>query len=585
MLTKKINKMKKLFRTKGSVLSLFMGCLFISPITLSKTFPYEENGSVRVDTVQVNLSNPSQDQALNQRIIDQVRKNIAIFPGEIVSEDKLDFLTARLRNSLQLQDLSYDAETSMSGGLNLTLNVTLGDNLVTTGKGYLIDNNKKTLPLLYDRDGKYLKAKLELLSMYYGNNNSWYGQPEKMLNGNPLVDAKPAGRGYDDWLEAFFHTGLYGMYPLGTNTFSYGGLSAIGTVSTGQELFTDKTRSHFAVEDAYAGIVTGKTTASGSRIVSNTSIGRQKFSLGDGMLIINTASNGSDRAALQSNARWASDLVVQSQLQYNKTRFELFYVDPDELPILDSKTIIQGVNVQTNLYDGIDIGLSYLTVPKSTSKYYLPDGSVQVRDGLRVVDGRFRWQLLQNGKPSWLFATEYAQQTHQDFNMRAQASSYELAYQWANIPMSPTLSYRYASFSGDDPNTQKYERWDPLFSGGNGEQWVQGINHFKVVQNSNLITHRVQARFRPSQKVEIVPQFWLFKADSKLNLGGNPALSFMDSTDYGKEFSTTAKYYYSRNLYIHGQLAYTQPGAAVKSALGGDAKDWWSSMLFVRYAF
>jgi hypothetical protein len=59
----------------------------------------------------------------------------------------------------------------------------------------------------------------------------------------------------------------------------------------------------------------------------------------------------------------------------------------------------------------------------------------------------------------------------------------------------------------------------------------------------------------------------------------------MDSTDYGKEFSTTAKYYYSRNLYIHGQLAYTQPGAAVKSALGGDAKDWWSSMLFVRYAF
>ena len=186
--------MKKLFRTKGSVLSLFMGCLFISPITLSKTFPYEENGSVRVDTVQVNLSNPSQDQALNQRIIDQVRKNIAIFPGEIVSEDKLDFLTARLRNSLQLQDLSYDAETSMSGGLNLTLNVTLGDNLVTTGKGYLIDNNKKTLPLLYDRDGKYLKAKLELLSMYYGNNNSWYGQPEKMLNGNPLVDAKPADR-------------------------------------------------------------------------------------------------------------------------------------------------------------------------------------------------------------------------------------------------------------------------------------------------------------------------------------------------------------------------------------------------------
>ena len=82
-----------------------------------------------------------------------------------------------------------------------------------------------------------------------------------------------------------------------------------------------------------------------------------------------------------------------------------------------------------------------------------------------------------------------------------------------------------------------------------------------------------------------MPQFWLFRADSKLNLGGNPALSFIDSKDYGREFNISAKYYYSRNLYIHSQLAYTQPGDAVKNVLGDGVKDWWSSMLFVRYAF
>lgn len=577
--------MKKNLKIACPILCISTACLLISPMTFSKSFPYDERGSVRVDTIQVHLINPTEDQSLNQRVIDQVRKNIAIFPGESISEEKLDFLTARVRNSLRLENLSYDAETSMGGGLNLTLEVTLNDKQSVTEKGYLIDKNKKTLPLLYDNNGKYLKAKLELLSMYYGNNNAWYAQPEKMLNRNPLVDGSPAGGGYDDWLEAFVHTGLYGMYPLGINTFSYAGLSAIGTLSTGQELFTDKTRNHFAVEDAYVGVVIGRTTTTGNRIVSNTSIGRQKFSLGDGLLIINTASNGSDRAALQSNARWAGDLVFQSQLQYNKTKFELFYVDPDELPLIDSKTKIQGVNIQTNAFNDIDVGVSYLKVPHSSSTYYLPDGSTRTRDGLRVIDGRFRWQSLIKGKPSWLFATEYAQQSHEDFNMRAQASSYELAYQWSDLTMSPSLGYRYASFSGDDPNTQQYERWDPLFSGGNGEQWVQGVNHFKIVQNSNLITHRLQARFKPNPKVEIVPQLWLFRADSKLNLGGNPALSFIDSKDYGREFNVSAKYYYSRNLYIHGQLAYTQPGDAVKNALGDGVKDWWSSMLFVRYAF
>ena len=99
--------------------------------------------------------------------------DIAIFPGEIVSAERLDFITTRVRNTLSLDSLSYDAETSMGGGLNLTLKARLNDKQSLTQKGYLIDKNKKTLPLLYDSNGKYLKAKLELLSMYYANNNAY----------------------------------------------------------------------------------------------------------------------------------------------------------------------------------------------------------------------------------------------------------------------------------------------------------------------------------------------------------------------------------------------------------------------------
>ena len=152
-------------------------------------------------------------------------------------------------------------------------------------------------------------------------------------------------------------------------------------------------------------------------------------------------------------------------------------------------------------------------------------------------------------------------------------------------PWTPALSYRLGYFSGDDPDTETYERWDPLLSGGNGEQWVQGANHFKVVQDSNVIAHRLQARFRPPPKVEVVPQLWVFQADSLNNIGGNPALTFLDDNEYGYEANVTVKWFASRNIYVHGHIAYTVPGeAAAGRARTATAEDWLSAMLFVRYA-
>lgn len=78
-----------------------------------------------------------------------------------------------------------------------------------------------------------------------------------------------------------------------------------------------------------------------------------------------------------------------------------------------------------------------------------------------------------------------------------------------------------------------------------------------MVQDSNLIAHRFQLRLRPHQKIELVPQYWLFKADSTLNLGGNPALSNLQSKDYGQELNMTVKYFHSKQVYIHGHIAYT----------------------------
>jgi hypothetical protein len=168
--------------------------------------------------------------------------------------------------------------------------------------------------------------------------------------------------------------------------------------------------------------------------------------------------------------------------------------------------------------------------------------------------------------------------------MQANAAYLEAGYTFADSPWTPSVGYRLSYFSGDDPATATYERWDPLLSGGNGEQWVQGSNHFKVVQDSNVIAHRIQARMRPSPKVEIVPQLWAFYADSLNNIGGNPALTFLGDTEYGYEANVTVKWFASRNLYVHGMLAYTVPGEAVDLALD-DPGNWLGLMFFLRYAF
>ena len=303
------------------------------------------------------------------------------------------------------------------------------------------------------------------------------------------------------------------------------------------------------------------------------------------MLIANTAANGHDRAALQANARWAADFLGLAQLRYDKWKLEAFHVDPDELPLLDTRTRINGLNVEHSPAPGLEWGASYLTVPRSTAKYYLPDGSQHERNGLRVYDLRGRWQPYVAGQSGPFVAAEAALQRNSNFPMKATAYTGELGYAFAQAAWKPTLSYRYSHFSGDDPNTSRYERWDPLLSGGNGEQWVQGINHFKVVQIGNVNAHRVQLRMRPHQKLELVAQYWRFKADSLLNIGGNPAFSMLGSKDYGQELNLTAKVFWSRNLYIHGHIAVTDPGKAVTQALGTPGKKWWSTMVFLRYAY
>lgn len=544
----------------------------------------------RIERIDVVLTNPSPDPAVNARVSDLIRRNLRLFPSDRFSRRAAEVGLAQARRAGPIEDAKLSVAPGSAGALILTVEVSLRpERAEASGRGALITGRTSDLPLLFDRDGTLLATKLELLPMFYSNANAWYGRPDLFLNGNPLVSGKAAGSGTTAWAEGFVHAGVYGMTPLAGTAFAYAGLSAILSGSAGRELFTDDTRHHLGTEDAYVGLVGGQTSEEGRRLLWNVSAGRKRFAIGDGFLIANTASNGSTRGALQSNPRWAADMLVLGQVRYNSTLAEAFYLDPDELPIVDSKTKIAGLNFEVSPRPGLDLGATYLKVLDSTFGYFAttpssPPGVTMGRDGLEVFDLRARWQPENSAV---FVATEAALQRNDRFAMRATGVTAEVGYRFAEALWRPEVSYRIAKFSGDDGATARFERWDPLLSGGNGEQWVQGINHFKIFQNSNLIAHRLQFRLRPSARFELVPQLWVFRADSTTNLGGNPALSFLNGTRLAHEANITGKWFVSRNVFVQGHLAATFPGSGVRNAPGVnvDLDPWLSAMLFVRLAF
>lgn len=542
------------------------------------------NGAA-IEALRVVVVNPGPDAAVAERVADSVRRSLALFPGARFSKEAFDLQLARARRTAEVGGLDYSVSLGSAGGVDVEVRVTLGDSAASReGRGRLA-GDPDAGSLVLDRNGTYIVGKFDALGLYYANNNSWYGQPGPLLAGNPLVQGQPSGAGYRDWAEAYVHYGVYGITPLSKQVYLYGGLSGITAASSGDELFSSKTRTHTGLEDAYVGLVGGSTDASGNRLVYNLSAGRQKFTLANAFLIANTAANGHDRAALQANARWAADNLVLAQVAYNRLRLEAFYLDPDELPILDSGTRLAGVNAEFRPSPDWMVGASYVQATESQATYYGSTGTpLGGRKGLRVYDARFTYAPAGAGAGPFGGA-EFALQENADFPMKAKAGWAEIGYRWPAAPWSPSLSYRYSYFSGDDPATSTYERWDPLFAGGNGEQWVQGANHFKVVQDNNVIAHRIQVRLKPDPRVEIVPQFWSFRAAEANNISGNPALSFLNSRDYGREANVTAKWFVSRKIYVHGHLAYTQPGNAVKQALPDKPDGWLSVLMFVRYAY
>lgn len=546
-----------------------------SGATVAQASTDNDFAGARIESVAVHFADGQPENATYR---DAVLRAFGAYPGGQFDPMRSNLMLNQVRRLKFVQAAGYRVQSTGSGNLALVVDIRLSDKagqLDRTPLGVLASGQWQDFPTLYADDERVLQAKLENKTMVFSNTDAFFGRPDVLTAGNPLATAPSGQRGTDTWLESSVETGLYGLAALQGGVSAFAGASVIASGSWGPELFTDKTRTHVATEDAYVGLIGSRSTAQGGVRQLSFLYGRKAFQVDNGMILRLSSANGGERAALQSNPRNAAGQLLHLQMVHDAHKLELFRLDPDELDETDSRTVLEGLNYEGRISADWRLGAMWLRVPESRFAYYTTTASYS-RQGLRVADVRLAYEPPAASVPLFVRG-ELARQTHRHVDMDARAGYVEAGYQWLAAPWRPTFSYRYSRFGGDKPETATFERWDPLYAGGSGDEWVQGLNQYKVVQTSNVVAHRLMARLQVAPRWELSPQFWVFKADTLNNLGGAQALSMLASRDLGKELNLTARYVANPNLIFVMSAAYTQPGKAIRQALNHQYSNWFSA--------
>jgi hypothetical protein len=125
------------------------------------------------------------------------------------------------------------------------------------------------------------------------------------------------------------------------------------------------------------------------------------------------------------------------------------------------------------------------------------------------------------------------------------------------------LTYRYAYFEGDDPDTLANEDYDPLFPGFDdwGSWWQGEIAGEYFLSNSNLKTHMLRLHTTPTDKISTGLLFFDYTLDQPGSYQGG-----VISDEIGQEINWYMDWKFHKYFSVSFVLARTQPGKAIEQA-------------------
>ncbi|MEH6759054.1 MAG: hypothetical protein V7676_16310 [Parasphingorhabdus sp.] len=410
---------------------------------------------------------------------------------------------------------------------------------------------------VYDSEELSVDVALDASSVLFVQSNSWFGEPEANIG----VDSK-------NWAEFAIEPQIY----FKVKDIFGGELSAAASVVS--------TKTYGESADGFAAGLNdpGKTTLEKLYVGWKAELGADDFieviggdfdyQIGTGFLVKDGGRDGGDRGGFYLGARSASRNSALVRVKYDNLQVEGFYLgnNPGRGGI---KAHVGGVNAEYSIPDRFSIGATYIQVAHfddpllantaENLKTYDVRGSVNVNDQLKL-------------------SGEYAIQRGAAF-YRGQGWYLQTDYTVDSLPFTPTITYRYAVVSGDDPGTPQNEEFIPLAYGFTDYgQWYQGeIAGNWIFGNSNQKTHMIKGSAALSDKVSLTGSWLNFTLDEPEKLG-------VTDSAFGNEFDLWLDWQASERLFLSAAGAVLVPQDGAKQFTGG-SKTWAHFMLYASVSF
>ena len=364
----------------------------------------------------------------------------------------------------------------------------------------------------------------------------------------------------DNWMEGYVKGGFNLTHKLAGGGELYAKLTGVGerTYNAPPPVVGGEASS-FDVEDLHVGW---------RNETLDFVVGRAQYKLGHGMLIYDGASEGGSRGGFWSGARKAYEMAAIGKGTFGGFTVEGFYLDRDELPENDSDSKTYGANFEYSWSEDNVLGATYMSWDANDLR--------ESRDGMEVIDLRAFLTPFPSLKPL-SFEFEYALEDNGDL---IDSTAWNALVGWQfESPWSPKLSYRYAIFEGDDPNTEANEAFDGLWTGFYdwGTWWQGEIAGEYFASNSNLITHQLRLHTKPTESISTGLILLDFKLDNIESAG-------VSSDDLATELDWYMDWTLNDNFTLSFVAAFAQPGDAVEEGFGRD-EDFFYGMVYVAYSY
>ncbi|MGE0624382.1 MAG: alginate export family protein [Pseudomonadales bacterium] len=394
----------------------------------------------------------------------------------------------------------------------------------------------------------------------FGFANSLYTDPKP---------GEPSGDLGDNWLETSVNIGLEGAYPMANASRFYGAVSAVGErTSPASPSLVGGDASSFEVEDLNIGWRSGTMLGQLGEDALDFTVGRARYQLGHGLLLWDGSSEGGSRGGYWTNARQAFEVAAIGRFRPGRHTLEAFYLERDELPEADLDSKVAGINYELALTDDLLLGATYMSW--SADPIEAPQ-----RDGLDVYNLRLFGTPLPGVEPLTV-ELEYSLEANGE---ALDASAWNALVGW-RFGDGPTLSYRYAFFEGDDPDTSGNESFDPLLTGFYdwGAWWQGEIAGEYFVSNSNLISHQLRLHMDPSESVATGVILYDFRLHRPEALGAT-----VTSDDVAFEIDWYLDWSINDHFTFSVVAAYANPGKAVEQS-SGRTEDFYYGMVLLSYS-